>query len=69
MNIKMSSSNSPPAILIPKLIRQDGIYRLIQYDDYDITLEPVENKTTLFKFLFNKINCFKRCFSKEIEWS
>lgn len=62
MNIKMSSSNSSPARLISKLIRQDGIYRLIQYDDYDITLEPVENKTTLFKFLFNKINCFKRCF-------
>jgi len=67
MNIKMSSLNSPPARLIPKLIRQDGIYRLIQYDDYDITLEPDENKPTLFKFLFNKINCFKRCFSKEIE--
>ena len=62
----MSSSNLPPR-LVPKLIRQDGVYRLIQYDDYDITLEPVENKPTLFNFLFNKINCFKRCFSKEIE--
>ncbi len=63
----MSSSELPPPRLIPKLIRQDGIYRLIQYDDYDITLEPVENKPSLCKFLFNKINCFKRCFSKEIE--
>lgn len=63
----MSSSNLPPPRLVPKLIRQDGVYRLIQYDDYDITLERVDDKTTIFKYLFNKINCFKRCFSKEIE--